>query len=191
MTQGVKGRRGILYRIRVPAVRAVALPAIAAPVRPPPAVHPVTHSGTPGTPGPAPASGTNGAALHARPAAAPRQNLVHDGAEPAARLGRTSSAPRQNLIRDWAELFTPVTMADEYMEKVRALIADNAPELHLHAEEAFLPCSAEWFLRHCSLWYVEPPNRKDKVRRLTVLLFSLSTAHPRHPTRVTWVARVG
>eukprot|EP00884_Botryococcus_braunii_P015957 jgi/Botrbrau1/3044/Bobra.0070s0040.1 len=55
-------------------------------------------------------------------------------------------------------------MAEEYMAKVRAFVAEHAPEFHLHDQEAFLPCSAEWFLHHSSLWYVER-NSKDKSRQ--------------------------
>jgi hypothetical protein len=53
----------------------------------------------------------------------------------------------------------------DYLAKIKGLVAEHTPELHIHPEESFLPCSAEWFVENCALWVQEPAPVK-KVRLL-------------------------
>jgi len=38
------------------------------------------------------------------------------------------------------------------LDRLRSLVAAFAPVLRLHPDDAFNPCSAEWFASRCSLW---------------------------------------
>ena len=42
------------------------------------------------------------------------------------------------------------------VQRVKQLVAAHCPILHLHHEEQFLPCSAEFFLEHSDLMLVNP-----------------------------------
>ena len=42
------------------------------------------------------------------------------------------------------------------MDRVKRLLAENAPELYMHPADRFMPCSVEWFMNHSELWLTAP-----------------------------------
>ena len=41
-------------------------------------------------------------------------------------------------------------------DRLRQVIAQYTPVLHLHEDERYLPCSAEWYFKRSQLWREEP-----------------------------------
>lgn len=53
------------------------------------------------------------------------------------------------------------------LERLKQLVAENAPVLHMHPRDAFMPCSVEFFMTNSELW-LNDSDDEDNV--------SLSTA---------------
>lgn len=49
------------------------------------------------------------------------------------------------------------------MERLKELVAANAPVLHMHHRDAFMPCSAEFFMANSELWHDEAREQKGKL----------------------------
>lgn len=45
-------------------------------------------------------------------------------------------------------------------EKLKQIIAQYTPVLHLHHKERYLPCSVEWYLERSQLWHVDALDEK-------------------------------
>ncbi len=45
-------------------------------------------------------------------------------------------------------------------EKLKQVIAQYTPVLHLHHKERYLPCSVEWYLERSQLWHVDALDEK-------------------------------
>lgn len=54
------------------------------------------------------------------------------------------------------------------MERLKELVAANAPVLHMHHRDAFMPCSAEFFMANSELWH-------DEAREQVTILSSLAS----------------
>jgi len=45
-------------------------------------------------------------------------------------------------------------------EKLKQVIAQYTPVLHLHHKERYLPCTVEWYLQRSQLWHVDGLDEK-------------------------------
>lgn len=54
-------------------------------------------------------------------------------------------------------------------EKLKQIIAQYTPVLHLHHKERYLPCSVEWYLERSQLWHVDALDEKMPTKRTLVL----------------------
>ncbi len=41
-------------------------------------------------------------------------------------------------------------------DRLRQVIAQYTPVLHLHPDERYMPCSVDWYLERSQLWREEP-----------------------------------
>ncbi|DBB03551.1 TPA: hypothetical protein ACH3X3_010894 [Trebouxia sp. C0006] len=54
-------------------------------------------------------------------------------------------------------------------EKLKQVIAQYTPVLHLHHKERYLPCTVEWYLQRSQLWHVDALDEKMPTKRTLVL----------------------
>ena len=72
---------------------------------------------------------------------------------------------------------------------LRRVVASHTPTFHLHHTDAYLPCSAEWFLQHCELRQQAPGGHEVLLPRGAVagpLLLEAQAAAP--PGTRQWLA---
>ena len=48
-------------------------------------------------------------------------------------------------------------------ERLRQIIAQYTPVLHLHEDEMYLPCSVDWYMERSQLWLEEPIEHVSKA----------------------------
>lgn len=44
---------------------------------------------------------------------------------------------------------------DMTFQRLKELVAQNAPALYMHPRDSFMPCSVEWFMDNSELWLIE------------------------------------
>ena len=50
------------------------------------------------------------------------------------------------------------------MERLKQLVAENAPVLHMHHRDAFMPCSVEFFMANSELWLNDSEDHEEAER---------------------------
>ncbi|DBA67866.1 TPA: hypothetical protein ACH3X2_014210 [Trebouxia sp. C0005] len=77
-------------------------------------------------------------------------------------------------------------------DRLRQVIAQYTPVLHLHPDERYLPCSVDWYFKRSQLWREEPvanetPRRTlllDKGQVNAAQLLEIQQHHPHHELRI-------
>ena len=54
-------------------------------------------------------------------------------------------------------------------ERLRQVIAQYTPVLHLHEEERYLPCSVDWYIQRSQLWLEEPIEHVSMILVCVIL----------------------
>ena len=69
------------------------------------------------------------------------------------------------------------------MEKLKELVAVNAPVLHMHHRDAFMPCSVEFFMANSELWLNDVADSDryhvSSFSHVLYVLLSCVMDHPR------------
>jgi hypothetical protein len=66
------------------------------------------------------------------------------------------------------------------MERLKQLVAENAPVLHLHPRDSFMPCSVEFFMTHSELWLNDSEDKVNVSLSTALQPFVCTTVSPVH-----------